>query len=182
MSVTETSHTLPRSDGGTFPVTQVTPGARAPGLVVISSAYGVTDELRTTMRRYAATGYIVAAPDMFSRTVPGPLGQSDADRTAARGRLEGFDVALGLADMRAVMDDLRARPDCTGCSDFHPSPAGTIVGDFLVSELKYFRTLCVHYEARRALAILRIDVVQPEVGRFEHMAVGVDYVIFARHR
>src|SRR5580698_2052326 len=81
MSVTETSHALPRSDGGTFPVTQVTPGSRAPGLVVISSAYGVTDELRTTMRRYAATGYIVAAPDMFSRTVPGPLGQSEADCT-----------------------------------------------------------------------------------------------------
>ncbi len=115
MSVTETSHALPRTGGGTFPVTQVTPGARAPGLVVISSAYGVTDELRATMRRYSATaGYIVAAPDMFSRTVPGPLGQSEADRTAARGRLDGFDVALGLADMRAVMDDLRARPDCNG--------------------------------------------------------------------
>jgi carboxymethylenebutenolidase len=114
MSVTETSHALPRSDGGTFPIAQVAPGSRAPGLVVISSAYGVTDGLRATMRRYAATGYIVAAPDMFSRTLPGPLGQSEADRTAARGRLEGFDVAAGLSDIRTVMDELRARPDCTG--------------------------------------------------------------------
>jgi carboxymethylenebutenolidase len=114
MSVTETSHTLPRFDGGTFPVTEVTPGVRAPGLVVVSSAYGVTGDLRATMRRYAASGFIVAAPDMFSRTLPGPLGQTEADRTAARGRLEGFDVAAGLSDVRAVMDALRARADCTG--------------------------------------------------------------------
>jgi carboxymethylenebutenolidase len=114
VSVTETTRTLPRFDGGTFAVTETTAGARAPGLVVVSSVYGVTPDLRSTMARYAAHGFIVVAPEMFSRTVPGALGQSEAERTQARGRLDGFDFAAGMADVKTVMDALRARPDCTG--------------------------------------------------------------------
>jgi len=115
MSISETTQTLPCLDGGTFALHQTTAGARAPGLVVISSVYGVTDDLRAMMARFAAHGFHVAAPEMFSRTgSPGALGQSDAERTAARGRLEGFDFAAGLADVQISMEALRARADCTG--------------------------------------------------------------------
>jgi carboxymethylenebutenolidase len=114
LNLTESTYTLPRFDGGTFALHEVTAGARAPGLVVISSAYGITADLRATMARYAAHGFIAAAPEMFSRTVPGALGQTDTDRAAARARLEGFDFAAGMSDVRAVVDALRARSDCTG--------------------------------------------------------------------
>ena len=114
MSVTETSRRLTRFDGGTFALVESTAGKRGPGIVVVSSAYGVTDGLRAMMRRYAAHGFVLAAPDMFSRTTPGPLGQSEADRAAARGRLEGFDAAAGMRDVRSVMDALQAHPDCNG--------------------------------------------------------------------
>jgi carboxymethylenebutenolidase len=132
MSVTETSHSLPRFDGGTFTLTEAAPGTPGPGIVFVSSAYGVTGDLRKTMRQYAAAGFVVAAPDMFSRTVPGPLGQSEEDRAAARGRLEGFDAAAGMADVRTVMDRLRARPDCTG--------AVAVVGYCFGGEFAYLAT------------------------------------------
>jgi carboxymethylenebutenolidase len=114
LSVTESTRLLPRTGGGTFALHEATAGSRAPGLVVISSAYGVTADLHATMRRYAAHGLIVAAPEMFSRTSPGALGQSDADRAAARARLEGFDYETGISDVRSAMEALRARPDCAG--------------------------------------------------------------------
>jgi carboxymethylenebutenolidase len=114
LTITETTSALARFDGGTFTVYEAKSGARAPGLVVVSSGYGITDDLRATMTRYAARGFIVAAPEMFSRSVPGALGQSDAGRAAARARLEGFDFDAGLADVQTVIEALRARPDCTG--------------------------------------------------------------------
>jgi carboxymethylenebutenolidase len=114
LSITENTTTLARFDGGTFTAVEAAGGARGHGLVVVSSAYGLTDDLRRTMRRYAAGGMIVAAPDMFSRSTPGPLGQSDADRATMRARLEGFDVDAGLEDVKTVIAALRARPDCTG--------------------------------------------------------------------
>jgi carboxymethylenebutenolidase len=114
LSVTETSRQLPRYDGGTFTLTEATAGKRGPGIVVVSSAFGVTDDLRATMRRYAAHGFVLVAPEMFSRTTPGAMGQSEADRATARGRLEGFDFAAGMQDVKSAMDALRAHPDCNG--------------------------------------------------------------------
>ena len=114
MSVTETTQKVPRYDGGTFDVTFASSGARSPGLVVISSVYGVTPDLRGMMRRFAASGFVVAAPEMFTRIGPGPLGQSEEERTQARGRLVDFDYASGMEDVKATMAALRARPDCNG--------------------------------------------------------------------
>jgi carboxymethylenebutenolidase len=114
LSVTETTRTLPRFDGGSFECIEACSGARGPGLVVISSVYGHTGDLRATMRRFAASGFVVAAPEMFSRTEGGALGQSEEERAKARGRLDGFDFAAGMKDVAAAMEALRARPDCTG--------------------------------------------------------------------
>jgi carboxymethylenebutenolidase len=114
LSVTETTRTLPRFDGGTFELVEASSGVRGPGLVVVSSVYGATADLRATMRRYAASGFVVAAPEMFSRTEGGALGQSEEERTKARGRLEGYDFAAGMKDVQVTMEALRDRPDCTG--------------------------------------------------------------------
>lgn len=114
MSVTEITRTLPRFDGGLFEVIEASSGVRGPGLVIVSSVYGATEDLRATMRRYAASGFVVAAPEMFSRTEGGALGQSDEERAKARGRLEGYDFAAGMKEVHVTMEALRARPDCTG--------------------------------------------------------------------
>jgi carboxymethylenebutenolidase len=114
LSVTETSRTLPRFDGGAFEIIEASSGTRGPGIVFVSSVYGHTADLRATMRRYAASGFVVAAPEMFSRTEGGALGQSEEERAKARGRLEGYDFSAGMKDVGATMDALRARADCTG--------------------------------------------------------------------
>lgn len=114
MSTTETSTPLPRHDGGACDLTITSSGGRGPGIVFVSSAYGVNRDLRATMARYAEHGFVCAAPDMFSRTLPGPLLQTDEDRPKARGRLEGYDFAAGMEDVKAAMNALRARPDCNG--------------------------------------------------------------------
>ena len=115
MSTTETKTTLPRFDGGTFDVTFTSSGTRGPGVLFVCSAYGVNDDLRATLARYASHGFVCAAPDMFSHCeVPGPLEQNDENRPKARGRLPGYDTDAGLHYIRTVMDALRARPDCSG--------------------------------------------------------------------
>lgn len=113
MSTTET--TLPRFDGQSFNLTITATGQRGPGVIFVCSAYGVNRDLRATMERYAAHGFVCAAPDMFSHCeTAGPLEQNDDNRPKARGRLAGYDTANGLHYIKTVMDALRARPDCTG--------------------------------------------------------------------
>ena len=115
MSTTETTSTLPRFDGGTYDVTIATSGTRGPGVIFICSAYGVNKDLRATMARYANSGFVVAAPDMFSHCeVPGALEQLEENRPKARGRLGGYDTDAGLHYIKSAMEALRARADCSG--------------------------------------------------------------------
>lgn len=115
MSTTETTATLPRFDGGTFHLTTTTSGTRGPGIVFVCSAYGVNEDLRATMDRYAQHGFVCGAPDMFSHCeVAGALAQLDENRPKARGRLQGYDTGSGLHYIQTVIDALRARPDCSG--------------------------------------------------------------------
>lgn len=63
------------SGGGAFDcylVTPVAPG-KVPAIVLASAIHGVDADLRGIADAFAAKGYIVAAPDLFSRTT-GPAG------------------------------------------------------------------------------------------------------------
>lgn len=106
---------LTSADGGSFDAYLAhAPHGPAPAIVVFPSAFGVTDGLRETVDKFAARGFVVAAPDVFWRTLPGPLPQDDASREKAIARYKAFDVARGLDDIRTTIDAVKALPECNG--------------------------------------------------------------------
>jgi carboxymethylenebutenolidase len=99
--------------GGSFDAYLALPQERpAPGLIVVSSIYGINKGLKQTIERYARRGFIVIAPDIFWRTQPGPLeGNSRAD---AQARLNAYKIDPGMDDLRATRDALAQRPEWNG--------------------------------------------------------------------
>ena len=62
---------------------------------------------------FAADGYIVAAPDLFWRTVPGPLPRSD-ERTKERAQPRLERIKTGEADLADTLAFLRSLPQFNG--------------------------------------------------------------------
>ena len=89
------------SGGGEFDCYVVTPdGSRqvVPAMVLASAVHGVDKDIRAIADEFASYGYIAAAPDLFWRSVPGPLGRDD-DRTRSRSqpRLEKIEETIRTA-------------------------------------------------------------------------------------
>jgi carboxymethylenebutenolidase len=84
----------------------------APALIVVSSIYGITKGFSQTLDRYAKRGFIVIAPDVFWRTLPGPL--EGNRRSDAEGRLNAYQIDPGMDDLRATREALAARSDWNG--------------------------------------------------------------------
>ena len=63
------------SGGGEFDCYLAAPktDAAVPAMVLASAVHGVDADIRAIADEFAAEGYIVAAPDLFWRTIPGPL-------------------------------------------------------------------------------------------------------------
>jgi carboxymethylenebutenolidase len=74
-----------------------------PGLVVVMEGNGMSQQLLRVCQRFAAEGYVVAAPDLFHR-----FGGSDADRAAADGWFGKLTQADGVADISVTVAHLRA--------------------------------------------------------------------------
>ena len=73
------------SEGGEFDCYLATPraGGKVPAVVLASAVHGVNADVRAIADEFASHGTIAAAPDLFWRTVPGPLSRDD-DRTKQR--------------------------------------------------------------------------------------------------
>ena len=98
---------IPSSEGKTFDCYVVTPDTKqqVPAIVLTSAIHGVDQDIRVLADAFAARGYIAAAPDLFSRSVPGPLKRDDP-RSQPRGqpRLEKLkDGEKDLADTLAML-------------------------------------------------------------------------------
>src|ERR1043165_4495537 len=96
------------SEGPQFDCYVVTPegGPKVPAIVLASAIHGVDADLRGIADEFAARGYIAAAPDLFWRSVPGPLARDD-QRAAPRGQPRLDKIRTGerdLADALAVVD------------------------------------------------------------------------------
>jgi carboxymethylenebutenolidase len=105
--------TIPGAGGGEFDVHVVLPEQiQAPALIIVSSIFGVTPGLQRTMRRYAERGFIVAAPDIFWRTHPGPL--TEDEQPAAEVRIKDYDILDGLDDVRRTREYIRDLPQWNG--------------------------------------------------------------------
>jgi carboxymethylenebutenolidase len=103
------------SGGGEFDCYLVTPdgAAKVPAMVLASAVHGVDQDIRTIADEFASHGYIVAAPDLFWRTVPGPLGRDD-DRTKSRSQPRLEVIRKGEADMADTLAELRKLPQFNG--------------------------------------------------------------------
>jgi carboxymethylenebutenolidase len=79
-----------------------------PGIVLASAIHGVDADIRATADEFAAHDFIVAAPDLFWRSIPGPLFYDDG-RAAQRSqpRLEHIKTGEGdMADTLAYLGTL----------------------------------------------------------------------------
>jgi len=87
--------------------------AKVPAVVLASAIHGVDPDIRGIADEFAAHGYIAAAPDLFSRSLPGPLARDDT-RTTARGQPRLEKIKAGEADMADTLAEVRRLPQSNG--------------------------------------------------------------------
>ena len=102
-------------EGSEFDCYLVAPDApgKVPAIVLASAVHGADADIRATADEFAAAGYIAAAPDLFWRTVPGPLGRDD-DRSKTRSQPRLEKIRTGEADMADTLAELRKHPQFNG--------------------------------------------------------------------
>jgi len=99
------------SEGGEFDCYRVTPraGAKVPAIVIASAVHGVNADLCAIADEFASQECIAAAPDLFWRSVPGPLARDD-DRTKERSQPRLEKIQTGEADLADTLAGLRQEP------------------------------------------------------------------------
>jgi carboxymethylenebutenolidase len=106
---------IPASSGGAFDCHLALPASpgKTPAIVLACAIVGVDQDLRGIADEFAAHGYIAAAPDLFWRSVPGPLTHEDS-RTRPRGQPRLEKIKTGEADMADTLEHLRTLPQHNG--------------------------------------------------------------------
>jgi carboxymethylenebutenolidase len=101
--------------GGDFDcyVTVPRSAAKVPAVVLASAVHGVNDDLRAIADEFAGHGYIAAAPDLFWRTIPGPLARDD-ERTKERSQPRLEKIRTGEADLVDTLAEVRKLPQSNG--------------------------------------------------------------------
>jgi carboxymethylenebutenolidase len=82
---------------------------KVPAIVLASAIFGVDKDLRGIADDFASRGYIAAAPDLFWRSVPGPLARDDS-RSTPRGQPRLEKIKAGERDLADVLPVLREQP------------------------------------------------------------------------
>ncbi|HEY6862350.1 MAG TPA: dienelactone hydrolase family protein [Burkholderiales bacterium] len=101
--------------GGEFACYLAAPaiGGPVPAVVLASAVHGVDADLRAIADDFAAHGFIAAAPDLFWRSIPGPLSRDD-ERTAQRSRPRLEKIRIGESDMADTLAYLGTLPNFNG--------------------------------------------------------------------
>jgi len=102
-------------EGGEFDCYIATPvtGGKVPAIVLASAVHGVDQDMRAIADAFASHGYIAAAPDLFWRSIPGPLARDD-DRTKQRSQPRLEKIKTGEADMADTLAVVRKQPQFNG--------------------------------------------------------------------
>ena len=82
-------------------------------MVLACAVHGVDADIRQLADEFAGHGFIAAAPDLFWRTVPGPLGHDDK-RTQERSQPRLEKIKTGERDMVDTLTHLRTLPQFNG--------------------------------------------------------------------
>jgi carboxymethylenebutenolidase len=86
---------------------------RVPAAVLASAVHGVDADIRALADELAAAGFIAAAPDLFWRTLPGPLSLDD-HRAQERSQPRLAKIKAGESDMADTLAELRKLPQFNG--------------------------------------------------------------------
>jgi len=99
---------IPSREGRTFDCYLATPAGAGPvpAVVLASAVHGVDRDLRALADEFAGHGFIAAAPDLFWRSVPGPLTRADKLATE-RAQPRADKIKAGEADMADTLASLR---------------------------------------------------------------------------
>ncbi len=103
------------SQGGEFDCYWVTPEAqgKVPAIVLATAVHGVDADIRAIADEFAAHGTIAAAPDLFWRSIPGPLPRDD-NRTKERSQPRLEKIRAGEADLADTLAEVRKQPQFNG--------------------------------------------------------------------
>jgi len=85
-------------------------------VVVIQEIFGVNADIRGIADWYAEQGYLALAPDLFWRVEPNVslTDQTEEEWQKAFALMNAFDGDLGVQDIQAAIDTLRADSQCNG--------------------------------------------------------------------
>lgn len=88
-------------------------GGKSPAVVMASAVHGVNADIRGIADEFAAKGYIAAAPDLFWRTLPGPLPRED-ERAGQRSQPRMPVIKAGETDIADTLAMVRKLPQHNG--------------------------------------------------------------------
>ncbi len=103
------------SRGGEFDCYFAAPDGKAktPAIVLASAVHGVDHDIRAIADEFASHGYIAAAPDLFWRSIPGPLARDDK-RSAERSQPRLEKIRTGEADLADTLAEIHKDPQFNG--------------------------------------------------------------------
>ena len=103
------------STGGAFDCYLSVPAGDepVPAVVLASAIHGVDKDLRALADEFASHGVIAAAPDLFWRTLPGPMTRADK-RAGERAQPRPEKIKAGEADMADTLAHLRTLKQFNG--------------------------------------------------------------------
>lgn len=106
---------IPARSGGAFDCYLALPSAagRRPAIVLASAVHGVDADMRALADEFAGHGYIAAAPDLFWRTLAGPLGRDDK-RASERAQPRLEKIKTGEPDLADTLTEIRHLPQSNG--------------------------------------------------------------------
>ncbi|HSI51105.1 MAG TPA: dienelactone hydrolase family protein [Ideonella sp.] len=91
------------------------PGGSGPGLLLLQEIFGVNPHIRSVAEQYAQDGFVVLAPDLFWRHAPRvELGYDGEDAKRAYELMGTVKSDQVLGDMKATLDVLKGRAECSG--------------------------------------------------------------------
>jgi carboxymethylenebutenolidase len=85
-----------------------------PAVVLACAVHGVDKDLRDLADEFASHGYTAAAPDLFWRTIPGPLTRADGELTTKRSQPRAEKIKTGEADLADTLAELRKLKEFNG--------------------------------------------------------------------
>jgi carboxymethylenebutenolidase len=153
--MTESTVPVPTPDGPMQAFQALpSPGAPAPGVVVLQEAFGVNAHIRDVCKRLAAEGYAALAPELYHRTASG-VAVDYSDMPAARRHLAEVTNDSLTTDVRAGFSHLR------GLAGVDPGRVGVL--GFCMGGFTAFLAAC-RTDTAATVAFYGGGIVRPRPG------------------